>query len=220
MSTRPRLDFLEIKRRAPIVRVAEMLQLHLKKDTGGFRCACPVSDANPRAIKITPDYQNKDGTRGAFYCHSCKASGDAIGLYAHARDCDNYDAASAIAQLFKVDSPATDPPATKEGSMKPLDYLTTDHPAIELLGLTEEICAALGVGFANKGTMNGRVVFPLRLESGTLVGYIGLATRADQTPLVKLPSDLAEKCGAGERVEEVVEPARSKDELRKLLRVV
>lgn len=69
--------------------------------------------------------------------------------------------------------------------------------------------------------MNGRVVFPLRLGDGTLVGYIGLATKADQVPLLKFPDNLAEKCGAGGIVKEAEpEPPKSKDELRKLLRVV
>lgn len=219
MSTRPRLDFLDIKRHAPIARVAEMLQLRLKKDTGGFRCSCPVNDGNPRAIKITPDYKNKDGSSGAFFCHSCKASGDAIGLYAHVKDCDNYDAATALAQFFKVDSPATDPPAA-DGSMKPLDYLSTDHEVIELLGLTEDVCEALGIGFAAKGTMNGRLLIPLRLSDGTLCGYLGLATREDQSPLVKLPSDLAEKCGESSNREKSQTSKSEPDQLRKLFRVV
>lgn len=81
MATRPRIDFVAIKQAAPIVKVAQLLNLDLKRDTGGFRCPCTSGRGNDRAIKITPGYQNKDGTLGAFYCHGCKASGDCIALY-------------------------------------------------------------------------------------------------------------------------------------------
>jgi hypothetical protein len=221
---RPKLDFQAIKQAAPIVKVAQLLQLDLKRDTGGFRCPCPQRDANPRAIKITPGYQNKDGTLGAFYCHSCKSSGDCIALYAHIRDVDNYEAALAISQHFRVasDNPAT--PArqdTDSTALKPLDYLDVHNEVLELLGLSPEVCGALGAGYAGKGTMNGRVVIPIRMEDGTLVGYFGIATKPDQVPLLKFPDNLDERCGVAQPIEAEEPPVQTpKDELRKLLRVV
>src|ERR1700742_1024512 len=100
MAERPRLDFEAIKRSTTIVRVAQMLNLNLKRDTAGFRCPCPSGAGGDRAIKITPGYANKDGTLGAFYCHGCKAHGDLINLWAHVRNIDNYQAASDIAAHF------------------------------------------------------------------------------------------------------------------------
>src|ERR1700683_1068833 len=60
---------------------------------------------------------------------------------------------------------------------------------------------------------------PLRLEDGSLIGYFGIATKADQVPLLQFPDNLADKCGLREQVEEQPE-VKSHDELRKLLRVV
>jgi len=232
MSTRQKLDFLAIKQAAPIVRVAQMLQLELKRDTGGFRCPCPSGKGNDRAIKITPGYQNKDGTLGAFYCHECKKSGDSISLYAHIRDVDNYDAAQAMSEHFGVASDARSPaptsasqrqvaPASRTDALKPLDYLDVHHEVLDLLGLSPEVCGALGAGFAPKGTMIGRVVIPIRMEDGTLVGYFGIATKADQVPLLKFPENLDERCNVTQPIEAEEPPIQTpKDELRKLLRVV
>jgi hypothetical protein len=66
--------------------------------------------------------------------------------------------------------------------------------------------------------MNGRVVVPLRLVDGSLVGYLGIATQVEQSPLLKFPDNLEEKCGVSGAVEEP--EVKSQDELRKLLRVV
>ena len=54
--------------------------------------------------------------------------------------------------------------------LKPLAYLTTDQVAVEALGFSVTACQALGVGFAPKVTMRGRVVFPLRLPDRKLCG--------------------------------------------------
>ena len=43
----------------------------------------------------------------------------------------------------------------------------------------------LGIGYAGKGTMIKRVLFPIRTEDGKLVGYIGYNANLD--PQVKLP---------------------------------
>ena len=224
MSTRPKLDFQAIKQAAPIVKVAQLLNLDLKRDTGGFRCPCTSGRGNDRAIKITPGYQNKDGTLGAFYCHACRASGDCIALYAHIRDVDNYEAAQAISKEFGIaGEPAAAPkPAEAHArGLQPLDYLDVHNDVLELLGLSPEVCGALGAGYAGKGTMNGRVLIPLRMETGELVGYLGIATKADQNPLLKFPDNLDERCGVAQPIEAEEPPIQTpKDELRKLLRVV
>jgi hypothetical protein len=68
--------------------------------------------------------------------------------------------------------------------------------------------------------MLGRVVIPLRLPDGKLVGYLGIATKADQEPLLKFPSNLEEMCGTA-RPPEPEEPEKhTADEMRKILRVV
>jgi CHC2 zinc finger len=221
MSTRPKLDFPGIKRASPIVKVAQLLNLDLKRDGNGFRCPCPVGGGDHRAIRITPGHQNNDGSLGAWYCHSCSDGGDAIKLYAHIKACNNYDAAAELAKRFNVEpsAPTRAPQPPGAEGLKALDYLTTNHELIEALGLSAEVCEAIGIGYANKGTMNGRIAVPIRLQDGTLIGYFGIATKPEQKPLLKFPDNLAEKIGLGGIVEEVSEP-KSPDDMRKLLRVV
>ena len=218
------IDFKQIKERVSFPQAIQILGLQMRLRGNQYRSECPTcKHGGDRALTVTLDK--------GFFCHSAQKGGDVIAFCAHVRDEGQREAAQFLAQHAGIDSaPTTSPAPQREktvkatgnpGELKPLDYLTTDHPAIELLGLTEEVCVAIGIGYAGKGTMNGRVVFPLRLGDGTLVGYIGLATKADQVPLLKFPDNLAEKCGAGGIVKEAEpEPPKSKDELRKLLRVV
>ena len=46
----------------------------------------------------------------------------------------------------------------------------------------------LGIGYAPRGTMTRRVLFPLRAKDGKLLGYVGVAPDAD----IKLPKSLSE----------------------------
>jgi hypothetical protein len=102
------------------------------------------------------------------------------------------------------------------GELKPLDYLTTDHEAIEVLGLSAFACRTLGIGYAPKGTMRGRVVFRMRTVEAKLCGYAGLATRADMAPLVMIPKNLDQMHAAP--IEETKQPVG--DDVRQFLRVV
>lgn len=48
------------------------------------------------------------------------------------------------------------------------------HPYLTVRGFEEEECEYLGVGFfPGKGSMSGRVVFPIHNASGELIGYAG-----------------------------------------------
>jgi hypothetical protein len=73
-----------------------------------------------------------------------------------------------------------------------------------------DLCSAFAIAFdfrlrLDAGWCGGKLGgFPLRNESGILLGYIGLATNATQAPLLKFPDNLAEKCGVGGTVEEKV----------------
>jgi DNA primase len=218
------IDFKQIKERISFPQAIQILGVQMRLRGNQYRSECPTcKHGGDRALVITD--------QKGFYCHAAQKGGDVIAFAAHVRDEGQREAAEFLAQYAGIDSTPTSSPAPQRektakttgnsGELRPLDYLTTDHPAIELLGLTEEVCAIIGIGFANKGTMNGRVVFPLRLESGSLIGYIGVATKPDQAPLLKIPSNLGELCGVGGTVEEAEqEPPKSKDELRKLFRVV
>ena len=46
--------------------------------------------------------------------------------------------------------------------------------AVEAVGIDAETAKALGIGFAPRGIMAGLVAVLIRLEDGTLAGYIGI----------------------------------------------
>src|SRR5207244_8532089 len=69
---------------------------------------------------------------------------------------------------------------TGAANNKPLGFTLKDvnpaHPMIQERGISVETARLFGVGFfPGKGSMSGRVVFPL-YESGNLVGYAGRTT--------------------------------------------
>lgn len=92
------------------------------------------------------------------------------------------DAAAELQKAFQT--PQTAPQATKlpEGG---LDYLLADHEAVQALGLSKEQAVRLGIGFAPKGIMRGRICFPLRDPEGKLLGYCGYAEGME--PALKFP---------------------------------
>ncbi len=53
------------------------------------------------------------------------------------------------------------------------------HPFLHGKGITEETAQRFGVGYCKKGTMKGRIVFPLHNPRGQLVGYIGRSVKPD-----------------------------------------
>jgi len=217
------IDFAALKAAVSIDAVAEWLQLDLKKQSNGqLRGCCPMHDGkNEREFVITP-------SKGLFFCFGPCGGGDCIKLAAQVLKIGTRDAAQKIADHFnfgngtskeQVPVPshrtsstsitetngqpvAEAAPPSRSDVLKPLDHLTTDHPAIEALGLTAAVCTALGIGYATKGLMKGRVAFPLRLPDGTLVGYQGLATSGDQAPLILFPKNLAERVALPPKQEE------------------
>lgn len=193
-----RVDFAAVKTRVTFNDVLRFLQLHGKKVGEQWRGKCPACDSdNDRALVLTAG-------RGA-YCHAAKGGGDVIWLVSHVRGIGVKEAAQQLADQFGIvpQEPAdpAPPPASKESqpaseaatttaaniptSLAPLTYLVHDHEAVQQLGFSPETAKRLGVGFANKGMMKGRVVIPL-YDNGTLAGYIGIAPGAD----VKLPKNI------------------------------
>jgi hypothetical protein len=206
------IDFNLIKDSVTLEQVMQMLGLKLKRSGNQFRGSCPVHGGTDRTLVVTPQ-------RG-FFCFSEKKGGDQIALCAHVKEIGNKEAAKLIAEHFRFGGkPASSSAPPAKDGLQPLDYLDPTHEALELLCLSPDVCIAIGIGYAPKGTMNGRVLVPLRLGNGTLVGYLGIATKSDQAPLLKFPDNLDEKCGVSGTVEEQPE-VKSQDKLRKLLRVV
>jgi hypothetical protein len=58
------------------------------------------------------------------------------------------------------------PPESRQRPLKGLDYLEADNAAVQALGIPVEVAQALGIGYAKKGIMRGRICIPLRDASG------------------------------------------------------
>jgi DNA primase len=180
------IDFALLKESVSMRQVVQMLDLRMK-GSDQLRSACPVCrSGGDRALAVNL-------TKQSFYCFAKGQGGDQIGLVAHIRDSGQREAAQEIADHFRVGQPDDRPsrPAetarTSEGGLQPLDYLEHAHDAVQTLGFEPEIAEQLGIGFAGKGVMRGLVVVPVRLEDGTLVGYLGIQD-AKLPPSWKLPT--------------------------------
>lgn len=164
------VDFKQVKLLATIHQIAEWLGLKLKQN----RAQCPVNYGDVRELVISPD-------KAMFYCFGCKVGGDLIGLAAHVNQTDQKAAAVAIQQHFHGYQPS-ERGLPADG----LDYLQAEHDHVQALGLSPAKAKELGIGYAPRGTMIKRVLFPLRDHNGRLLGYLGYA----QDGTLKLPKNL------------------------------
>jgi hypothetical protein len=205
--------FEEVRARVTIAQAIEYLGLQpteTKGDQLRFACpACKGTDRRTLSVNLVK----------GFRCFSGDKKGDdATALVAHVRGIRNGEAAQLLKDNFLhgATKPAHES-AKAEGReeaapdvLLPLTDLDIEHPVIEMLGLTAAIMEAIGGGYCKRGVMTGRICIPLRLPSGELVGYQGIATKAEQQPLLLFPKSLEA------RIKTKPEP----DELRKLFRVV
>lgn len=238
-----KVDFEEIKALVSITDVASWLGIKLKATGNTFRGDCPLC-GEERSFTLTPQKGLfgcfKCQVRGSVLdmVHHVKQTAnvrDAALLIQQqflGRDSTTVPAPAGHSSPSITNRPppqreekATVPQnerpeptgPTSSGELKPLEYLATDHAAIEALGLSVAACNALGIGFAPKGTMRGRVVFPLRTKEGKLCGYAGLATNGEMAPLMMLPKNLDQMVAAPVEQEKPVQVA---DDVRQFLRVV
>lgn len=173
------VDYKHVRANTDIVAVAEWLGLKMKKTGEQYRAECPINGGD-RSLVITPSKQ-------LFHCFApdCMAGGDCLQLVAKVRQINVREAA------LKIQGHFLDPHkvvGTIDNPLHKIDYLDPEHPLVEELGIAKADAVALGIGYAPKGTMVKRVLFPLRDERGKLVGYIGVNPQLD--PPVKLPSKL------------------------------
>ncbi len=164
------LDFEQIKQDHPIEQVAERLGLNLKKSGAQLRGPCPSGEEGDRKFVITP-------AKGVWYSFALGKGGDVLALVQLVNDCSVKEAA----QFLVGDTPPLEKPkgqskkgAEARGGFRALDYLEYDHPAVETLGFDPEIAEQLGLGYAPRGVLKGKVAIPIRTEGGILAGYIGI----------------------------------------------
>jgi DNA primase len=166
------IKFPEVKAQFPILKVCELLGLQLKSEQGGryYRGDCPFCERD-RTFRVTPE-------KNMYGCFKCKESGikdywgDQLNLIERLKGMKDSKEA-ALWLLGDVGGTVQREPVGG-GGMEPLAYLQHDHPDVELVGFDPEDAKRIGIGYAPRGSLQGGVVVPIRLESGYLVGYIGV----------------------------------------------
>ena len=200
MDKRPFLDFKTIKARVAIGDVLARYQVNLVRvNQASLKGNCPL----PSHSSGSKNTFFVNEAKSVWYCHSdsCKkngnrAGGNVIDFVSLMEQCSPYAAAKRIDELFPAGSghtakgtsgatgasgePKETDPANVSGHNKPLAFVLKDvmpsHPMIQEHRISVETAKLFGVGFfPGKGSMAGRVVFPLH-EDGNLVGYAGRTT--------------------------------------------
>lgn len=163
------LNFEEIKASNPIGEVAEKLGLNLTPSGKSLRGKCPVCESSgDRNMSISPD-------KGIYYCFTAGKGGDVIALVAHVKGLNVKEAAQ-----FLAGTPAGNRSKEKEAGaeasdgFKALEYLQSDHEAVIALGFEPGDAERLGIGYAPRGILRGKVAIPVRLANGKLAGYLGV----------------------------------------------
>lgn len=163
----PLLDFEDIKARHPIDEVAQRLGIELVKSGSSMRGKCKVCESSgDRNLAITPG-------KGVFYCFSNGKGGDVIALVSHILGLGTKESAQWIDGVSTAKEKAPKAEAPSEGGFKALEYLQHDHEAVLALGFEPDDAERLGIGFAPRGILKGKVAIPVRLANGNLAGYVG-----------------------------------------------
>ncbi len=165
-------DFQEIKANHPIEEVAQRLGLTLKKNGHQLRGPCFSGAEGDRKFVITPE-------KGLWYSFALNEGGDVIKLVQLVNDLTPKAAADWICGSTEPEKKpvvaSSQEKSEARGGFRPLAYLEPDHPAVEALGFDAETAKRLGIGHAPRGILKGLVAVPVRLEDGTLSGYLGLS---------------------------------------------
>lgn len=169
------IDFTEVKARVTIEEALSRLGIKLERRGAQLRGQCPICNAGgPRGFVVTP-------AKGLWYCFGENKGGDVIQLVASIKKMELREAAAWLLGVEEQDtvepsnsSPSTVTVSKTRAGFAALDYLEPDHPAVLSIGFEPATATALGIGYAPKGIMRGTVAVPLRLEDGSLAGYIGI----------------------------------------------
>jgi DNA primase len=191
------LDFKAIKGRVAIGDVLARYQVNLVRvNQTSLKGTCPL----PTHSSGSKNTFFVNEAKSVWYCHSdsCKkngnrAGGNVIDFVSLMEQCSAYAAAKRIDEMFPTGNGKDRSVKPHDGMMtrevldalvnpknNPLAFQLKDvnprHEMIQSRGISEATAAKFGVGFfPGKGSMAGRIVFPLT-ECGSLVGYAGRTT--------------------------------------------
>lgn len=208
-----RVDFADIKAKVSIVQVLDWLGIQLKPSGhDSLRGPCPFCGSDKRGFAVTPSKNLWNAFCGC-------GKGTIIDLVAFHHKCGTREAAVMLQDHFlggnsKPVSPGGEhgsPPIKEkrqeQGTVPPnvagkVDFadlaaklakvrqrLQYEHEYVQAIGLSPEVAKRFDIGYCPSGIMRGRICFPLYLD-GVHVAYTGLATAADQSPLMLFPSNM------------------------------
>ena len=201
--------FTDVKERVSLQDAVNYLHLGEPSHRKGqeLRWACPACNSkDTRTLCVTLPDEGFGCWVGASG-NKAKNKGDLIALVAHVRGITQTAAAKELQEHFLRSSTEpvrkTVPAKGRSESANALRPFELDHPVIELIGISAEYLGEIGGGFDGE-----RILIPLPTAADGKVRTLGIATRADQVPLLLFSQHVA--------AVEKLQP----DELRKLLRVV
>lgn len=198
------VDFKAVKAAVSISQVLAHYDVNwLKKQGDERRGKCPFESCR------SEDGFHANTGKGAFQCFKCKRRGNVLDFVAAMEGCTVRDAAVKLAEWFSVEaSTASSENGSKQSAPgvektesngsgevelvnKPLTFelkgVDASHAYLKTRGVSPELAAKFGCGFfPGKGSMSGRVVFPIHNGKGELVAYAGRAVDGTE-PKYKLP---------------------------------
>ncbi len=194
------VDFRQVKEQVRFEQVLEYYELldGLRRKGEELVGYCPLHDER----RYNKDAFSVNTSRNIFHCFACGASGNVLDFVCQCENLEPREAALALQQRFLSDQPdipketqarqrAKEREATKtaeasaehvsEGRQEvvnpPLTFelknLDSNHAYLNDRGLDQKTVATFGLGYCNRGLMQGRIVIPLHNERGELVGYAG-----------------------------------------------
>jgi DNA primase len=181
------VDFKEVKASVSIVSVMQRYNVSLRKvNHTAYRGDCPL----PQHGQGSKGSFSVSSEKNAWSCQSrsCaetrgKKGGNVLDFVSAMEGCSVRDAAVKLFDWFLVTGGSPSSVALPLASPVPnaplafeLQGIQHEHRYLLGRGFEEEECEYLGVGFfPGKGSMCGRVVFPIHNERGELVAYCGRA---------------------------------------------
>jgi DNA primase len=195
------VDFKAVKAAVSITMVLDHYGVNwLRKEKGELVGRCPIHKGEgSRTFHANPE-------KNAFNCFSCKAKGNVLDFVAAMEQVGVREAALRITSWFSISVPNSEPqntaakktadslPPKREeggGTNTPLSFqlkgIDSEHSYLKERGIDVETAKRFGVGMFNgKGSMAGRIVFPIHNQSGELVAYAGRSIDGSE-PRYKLP---------------------------------
>lgn len=188
------VDYADIKAKVSIEQAAKLLTLELRQEKHQLRGKCPAcGDNDPRKLVLTP-------SRNIFYCFTAKTGGSCLDLVCHITGLELREAGqflngspSPTQREEREQEPSAQKPSaarTEKSQPAPTHFDPEEYASklsysdeVKALGISEDDAQKLGIGYATKGLMRGRVCFTIRNSDGSVAGFAGYNEEG-----LKLPS--------------------------------